>query len=60
MDRLTYKSSMGDYGLRKVFEDDIEEKYAMRNALGKYEDLGYTPEQLKEILKNLKLLRGNP
>lgn len=53
MERLTYKSFMGDYGSTKSYEDDFTEKCALRNALGKYEDLGYTAEQLKEIL-NLK------
>lgn len=50
MERLTYKSFMGDYGSTKSYEDDFTEKCALRNALGKYEDLGYTAEQLKEIL----------
>lgn len=51
MNRLTYKSSMGDYGSSKTFEDDFTEKCALRNALGKYEDLGYTPDELKNIIK---------
>lgn len=51
MDRLTYKSSWGDYGSAKDFKDEWSEKCALRNALGKYEDLGYTPAELKEILK---------
>ncbi len=46
MDRLTYKSSMGDYGNDKEFEDDWAEKCSYRNALGKYEDLGMTAEEL--------------
>lgn len=50
MDRLTYKSSMGDYGSAKTFEDEFAEKCALRNKLGKYEDLGYTPEELKRII----------
>ena len=50
MNRLTYKSSMGDYGSDKTFEDDFTEKCALRNALGKYEDLGYTPDELREII----------
>ena len=58
MDRLTYKSSLGDYGSAKDFEDEWSEKCALRNALGKYEDLGYTPDELEEILKN-QGLKGN-
>ena len=54
MERLTYKSSMGDYGSEKEFDDWWEEKCALRNALGKYEDLGYTPEELKEIIEKNK------
>lgn len=52
MDRLTYKSSMGDYGSAKTFDDEFAEKCAIRNALGKYEDLGYTPEELMAILNS--------
>ena len=58
MDRLTYKSSLGDYGSAKDFEDEWSEKCALRNALGKYEDLGYTPDELEEIFKN-QGLKGN-
>ena len=54
MDRLTYKSSGGDYGSAKNFEDEWSEKYALRNALGKYEDLGYSPDELNEIIKETK------
>lgn len=50
MDRLTYKSSMGDYGSAKTFEDEFSEKCALRNKLGKYEDLGYTPEELQKLI----------
>lgn len=53
MDRLTYKSCMGDYGLAKTFEDEYSEKCALRNALGKYEDLGYTPDELKNIINSI-------
>ena len=56
MDRLTYRSSMGDYGSAKHFEDEWEEKCALRNTLGKYEDLGYTPEELEVIIKYVKSL----
>lgn len=54
MDRLTYKSSWGDYGSTKDFEDPFSEKCALRNALGRYEDLGYSPEELREIIKENK------
>lgn len=52
MDRLTYKSLMGDYGIAKTFENEFAEKCALRNALGKYEDLGYTPDELRKILNS--------
>lgn len=55
MERLTYKSQMGDYGLLKDFADEFEEKYTLRNALGKYEDLGYTPDELKNFLPSKKM-----
>lgn len=54
IDRLTYKSSMGDYGCAKEFESDFAEKCAFRNRLGEYEDLGYTASELREILKETK------
>lgn len=41
---------MGDYGSEKEFDDWFAEKCALRNRLGGYEDLGYTPEELKELL----------
>jgi len=53
MERLTYRSSMGDYGNDKEFESELQEQCAYRNALGKYEDLGYTADELREILKEL-------
>ena len=53
MDRITYRSSMGDYGLQKFFNDERSEIYALRNALGAYEDLGYTADELKAMLQNL-------
>lgn len=60
MDRLTYKSSMGGYGSAKTFEDEFAEKCALRNVLGKYEDLGYTPDELREILnpKEIEVSEG--
>ena len=50
MIRLTYKSNWGDYGSSVVFDSEWDEKCALRNALGKYEDLGYSPEELKDLL----------
>ena len=50
MERLTYKSGLGDYGAAVIFNDRMEELYRLRNALGKYEDLGYTPEELRRII----------
>lgn len=58
-ERLTYKSSMGDYGSAKHFDDEWEEKCALRNALGRYEDLGFTPEELEIILKPILLAKKN-
>lgn len=54
MDRLTYKSSWGDYGSAKDFENEFTEKCALRNKLGKYEDLGYSPEELREIINEVE------
>lgn len=51
MDRLTYKSDMGDYGSAKTYDDEFSEKCALRNALGRYEDLGYSADELKEMLQ---------
>lgn len=51
MDRLTYKSDMGDYGSAKTYDDEFSEKCALRNALGRYEDLGYSVDELKEMLQ---------
>lgn len=58
MDRLTYKSSMGDYGCARDFEDDRSEICALRNALGKYEDTGLNPREIEE-LKRYKQLEEN-
>lgn len=49
MERLTYKSLMGDYGSTKDYETHLHEIQALRNALGKYEDLGLTPEEIKRM-----------
>lgn len=51
MDRLTYKSGMGDYGSAKTYDDEFFEKCALRNALGRYEDLGYSADELREMLQ---------
>ena len=48
--RITRVTIMGDYGSEEVYNDPYEEIQVLRNALGKYEDLGYTPEQLKKML----------
>ena len=52
-DRLTYRSMFGDYGISAAFHTWVEERDALRNALGKYEDLGYTPEELREMINLL-------
>ena len=38
MGRLTYKSSMGDYGSAVDWKDQWQEIYALGNKVGKYED----------------------
>ena len=38
MERLTYKSSFGDYGSAKDFPTEHDEIIALRNKLGAYED----------------------
>lgn len=48
--RITRVTIMGDYGCEEDYKDPYEEIQVLRNALGKYEDLGYTPEQLKKII----------
>ena len=58
MKRLTYKSMCGDYGSEAAYPDVISELYAMRDALGKYEDLGYTPEELKALLNMESAAKG--
>lgn len=50
MKRLTYKALSGGYGANKSYDSDMEEIYALRNALGKYEDIGLTPEEIKKVL----------
>lgn len=49
MKRLTYKSLCGDYGSVREYDSLFDEVCALRNALGKYEDLGKTPEELREL-----------
>lgn len=53
MKRLTYKSMMGDYGNDVIFEHDWEEQIAYRNALGKYEDLGLTADEIRKIIDTI-------
>lgn len=48
--RITYKSIFGDYGTDVAFDSIHEELAALRNALGRYEDIGYSPEELVKIL----------
>ena len=50
MDRLTYKALSGGYGTNKSYDSNMEEIYTLRNALGKYEDIGLTPEEIKQAL----------
>ena len=38
MKRLTYKSSMGDYGSAVDWDNEWQEIYALRNKLGEFED----------------------
>ena len=38
VERLTYRSSWGDYGSAVDWADEREEIMALRNKLGKYED----------------------
>ena len=50
MERLTYKALSGGYGANRSYDSDMEEIYTLRNALGKYEDIGLTPEEIKKVL----------
>lgn len=54
MERLTYKSFMGDYGSEKVYDSEWEEIQALRNALGEYEDTGLTPDEIRMMLGSIK------
>lgn len=52
MERLTYKSDWGDYGSRYEYNSYPEEIHALRDRLGRYEDLGYAPEQITELAED--------
>lgn len=56
MERLTYRSVMGDYGID--FNPEGMEDYAiickLANRLGKYEDLNMTPDELRELIDKSK------
>ena len=54
MERLTYKSALGDYGSARDFPSPHEEIQALRNALGRYEDLNTTPEELRRFLASME------
>ena len=58
MERLTYKSRLGDYGINRNFENIAVELCELRNALGKYEDLGYAPEDLEKIIAERNQLKN--
>lgn len=51
MSRLTYKSMCGDYGSVKEYDSPQTEIQTLRNALGKYEDLGTVDELQSRIPK---------
>lgn len=51
MKRLTYKSMCGDYGAVNEYDSAQAEIQTLRNALGKFEDLGLTADEIKELLK---------
>lgn len=57
--RLTYKSFMGDYGCAVEFNNQSEETAAFRNRLGAFEDLGYEPEELKNIVEEYQREHSN-
>lgn len=54
MERLTYRSQCGDYGSNKSYDNCWDEVQALRNRLGKYEDLDLTPEEIKRMLFSKK------
>lgn len=53
MDRITYKSAMGDYGSKVEFESTEQEIACLRNALGKYEDIGLTADEIIQSINKL-------
>lgn len=57
MERLTYKSFCGDYGGAKEYDSTWDELQALRNALGKYEDLGFTADEIKAKLRLIERIR---
>ncbi len=50
MERMTYKSMFGDYGCAVDFQDPWDIMHDLWNRLGAYEDLGLTPEEIRERL----------
>ena len=52
MSRLTYKSMCGDYGSIREYDNPQAEIQTLRNALGRYEDLG-TVEELQSLIPKL-------
>ena len=57
MERLTYKSFCGDYGGAKEYDSTWDELQALRNSLGKYEDLGFTADEIKAKLRLIERIR---
>jgi len=58
MSRLTYKSMCGDYGSVKEYDSPYAEIQTLRNALGRYEDLG-TVEELQSLIPKLVIKNVN-
>jgi len=48
-ERLTYKSSMGDYGIAVPFEQSHELIHKLADKLGAYEDIG-APEEFRVLV----------
>lgn len=57
MSRLTYKSMCGDYGSVREYDSPYAEIQTLRNALGRYEDLG-TVEELQSLIPKLVIKKG--
>lgn len=53
MERLTCKIFSQEYLPNKMFLTEHDEVLALRQKLGKYEDLGYSPEELENIIQQL-------